>query len=113
LVPDFVIALTRPPAKLPWRTSNGATSTWNSCTASSEIGLESTCPPGAPVDPMANRSVLMPPSIWMLLYRLFCPAIVMAPSELLDGVAWGEVVIRSVKFRPCSGRVRMALSLMV
>jgi hypothetical protein len=41
---------------------------------------------------------------------LFWPAIVIAPSELLDGVAWGDVAIRSVKLRPWSGSVRMARS---
>src|SRR2546425_12506645 len=48
LAPDLLTALIRPPAKLPWRTSNGAMSTWYSCTASIEMGWALAWPPGVP-----------------------------------------------------------------
>jgi hypothetical protein len=92
----LVTALIRPPVKLPWRTSNGATRTWNSLIASTEIGLAFDWPPGVPEPARPNRSLLTPPSIWMLLKRLFWPA-----TEV--PTTCGEVAIRSVKLRPCSG----------
>ena len=66
-VPDFVMVLTRPPVKLPWRTSNGATSTWNSLIASTEMGRALAWPPGEPISASPKTSLLTPPSIWRLL----------------------------------------------
>src|SRR2546430_460339 len=70
LVPDLVTALIRPPTNPPCRTSNGATRTWYSFTASIESGRAFTPPPGTWLLALsANRSLLLVPSIWMLLNR--------------------------------------------
>ena len=66
-VPDLVMPLTMPPAKLPWRTSYGATITWNSDTASMEIARAPDWPPGTPDAARPKRSLLTPPSICRLL----------------------------------------------
>src|SRR5580765_7653190 len=108
LVPDLVTAFTRPPVKPPCRTSYGATRIWNSCTASMLIGRPPFWPPGAPVDPRPKRSLLIDPSIWMLLNRLLVP-----PPEgppLGAATTCGEVTIRSVKLRFWEGRFRIAVA---
>ena len=59
-----------------------------------------------PLVAMAKTSLLAPPSIWMLLNRLFCPPIELETTR-------GSVPIRSVKLRPCSGSEVMVADLTV
>ena len=51
--------------------------TWISWIVSSEMGCVSVWPPGVPVAASPNRSLLTAPSIWIVLYRLFIPAMEM------------------------------------
>ena len=51
--------------------------TWISWMVSSEMGCVSVWPPGVPVEASPNRSLLTAPSIWIVLYRLFIPAMEM------------------------------------
>ena len=44
---------------------------------SSEMGCVSVRPPGVPVAESPKRSLLTAPSIWIVLYRLFIPAMEM------------------------------------
>jgi hypothetical protein len=67
LVPDLVMALTPPPVNPPCLMSYGETTTCSSCTESREIGCASVVPPGVPVLPRPNRSLLTAPSIWIEL----------------------------------------------
>src|SRR2546430_12324486 len=98
LVPDLVTALIRPPTNPPCRTSNGATRTWYSFTASIESGRAFTPPPGTWLLALsANRSLLLVPSIWMLLNRSFCPVIDVPPPGVFT--IWGDVLTRSEERR--------------
>ncbi len=108
LLPDLLTALIRPPAKLPWRTSNGAMRTWYSFTASIEMGWALAWPPGVPLAASPKTSLFTPPSIWMLLKRLFCPPSVApgTPAVTTCGTVW----MKSVKLRLIVGRRRMAES---
>src|SRR2546421_4159454 len=109
LVPDLVTALIRPPTNPPCRTSNGATRTWYSFTASIESGRAFTPPPGTWLLALsANRSLLLVPSIWMLLNRSFCPVIDVPPPGVFT--IWGDVLTKSLNARFSVGSRRSAES---
>src|SRR5256884_8885038 len=109
LVPDLVTALIRPPTNPPCRTSNGATRTWYSFTASIESGRAFTPPPGTWLLALsANRSLLLVPSIWMLLNRSFCPVIDVPPPGVFT--IWGDVLTKSLNARLSVGSRRNAES---
>src|SRR3989449_7410816 len=99
--PDLVTALINPPVNPPSRTSNGAISTWYSLSASTEMGCAFAWPPGVPLAASPNRSLFTPPSIWMLLKRLFWPPSVVpgTPAE----TTCGTVLTKSVRLRPRVG----------
>src|SRR5436309_4033416 len=109
LAPDLVTALIRPPTNPPCRTSNGATRTWYSFTASIESGRAFTPPPGTWLLALsANRSLLLVPSIWMLLNRSFCPVIDVPPPGVFT--IWGDVLTKSLNARFSVGSRRSAES---
>src|SRR6266550_2037006 len=78
LVPDLVTALIRPP-----------TGTWL-------LALS------------ANRSLLLVPSIWMLLNRSFCPVIDVPTPGVFT--IWGDVLTKSLNARFSVGSRRSAES---
>ena len=71
--PPLVTAFTSKPPKLPWRTSNGASRTCNSFTASSDTEREFVSAPGVPVAPSPNTSRSVAPSICTLFMRFDMP----------------------------------------
>jgi hypothetical protein len=72
-VPLFVTAFSSSPPKFPCRTSNGASRTWNSFTASIDTAFEFTSAPGTPVEPRPKTSRSVAPSICTLFMRFDIP----------------------------------------